>query len=190
MEIFKMGCYIKGIFILLVIGFIVEYPIPSIVIVVALIYFIFKPEKKSVIEEKEVKETYKIPEETFKLHIINFKYGNEVITNRDFQVWLDDKELCFFGNVSPENLKIKQYIKIKIPTKNINFFTRIGDMYTKGKDEKVVDNRETVMEVIDDKNEITYLRFDSDAYEIFVTLIINKEKSLVSLRKTTSGQCK
>lgn len=46
------------------------------------------------------------------------------------------------------------------------------------------------MEVIDDKNEITYLRFDSDAYEIFVTLVINKEKSLVSLRKTTSGQCK
>lgn len=185
-----MGCYIKGFFILLVIGLIVKYPIPFIVMMVALIYFIFKPEKKSVIEEKEIKETYKIPEETFKLHIIHFKYRNEVIANRDFQMWLDGKELCFFGNVSPENPKIKQYIKIKIPTKNINFFTRIGDIYTKGKDGEVVDNRETIMEVIDDKNEITYLRFDSDAYEIFVTLVINKEKSLVSLRKTTSGQCK
>ncbi|WP_291579086.1 hypothetical protein [Clostridium sp. UBA6640] len=185
-----MGCYIKGVFILLVIGLIVEYPIPSIAIVVALIYFIFKPEKKSVIEEKEVKETYKIPEETFKLHIINFKYGNEVIKNRDFQVWLDGKELCFFGNVSPENIEMKQYIKIKIPTKNINFFTRIGDVYAKGKDREVVDNRETAMEVIDNKNEITYLRFDSDAYEVFLELIINKEKSLVSLRKTRNDQYK
>lgn len=184
-----MGC-LKWIFILFCIGIVVKYPIPFIVIVVALIYLIFKSGKKGVIEEQECKKTYKIPEETFKLHIINFKYGNEVIKNRDFQVWLDGEELCFFGNVNTESLKKGQHIKIKIPTKNINFFTRIGDMYTKGKDTEIVDDREIVMEVIDDKDEITYLRFDSDAYEVFLELIINKEKSLVSLRKTRNDQFK
>lgn|GEM_PF-2742405 len=206
-----MGC-LKWIFILYCIEIVVKYPMPFIVIGVAFIYFIVKMckattikeneqhripstkqnshRKKSTVGKKEPRKNFDITKENLKVHTINFKYGDKLITNRDFQVWLDDEELCFFENVNTENIKKGQHIKIKIPTKNINFFTRIGDMYTKGKDAEVVDNRETAMEVIDDKNEITYLRFDSDAYEIFLELIINKEKSLVSLRKTTSGQCK
>lgn len=203
-----MGC-LKWIFILYCIGIVVKYPMPFIAIGVAYIYFAIKICKKTTIKEneqhriqstkqnshrkkttakkKKPRKNFDIPKENLKVHTINFKYGDKLIKNRDFQVWLDGQELCFFGNLSPENLEMKQYIKIKIPTKNINFFTRIGDMYTKGKDREVVDNRETTMEVIDDKNEITYLRFNSDAYEIFLKLIINKEKSLASLRKARNG---
>lgn len=210
-----MGCFIAGVFILLAILLIIEYPIPAILILVPSVYFFIKAMKENSMKEKRGKEIHSVPKNTFKKNIIQFKYGYDVITNREFEIWLEGEKLCFFGTVSTEQFIQGQYTKVVIPTQNINFFTRLGDMYTETNgggtsiggalvggvvageagaiigsrgnvETKVVDKRETIMEVIDDKNKIEYLRFESSAYDIFLKLIPSKEKSLVKNQESNN----